>query len=458
MATSAIDKNPKKVNKMKAMRAKAPTTGGVRTPRHCCLFCNGNGYTDREEDEQREIFELLKDIGNLQNKNIELLKEIKKYESEEEKVKAMNLEMEEFLTQIPLGNLSVKNDRIVEITSVKADCDVKAVDPEKKKGEEKSFRKEKLKKMWLRKEENMRKELEQQRKVSNQSKILKKETVRLAVPKELWGHQTISWTPWALPLPPRPGCRRSTVAPRSKPKAVPRSSPSATRFSSKEPKAKSLPKPFSIPFQPQPFPTFAKKFRVKPPPKLPPSVHTVPAQCAPLSCNILPPDELNVNNVTREMFADTIENAVSADFAEHPYYDHEYDDQFDESDYNTFCVDIVASDHHHTDDDQSCYDSDDLGLDNASDAAYEEETAIADYEEIAADVYENHPYGNDLDVEEDYAVHEDHPYEDSNDAIDDGSTATDVAWEETPYYPTDDDQQDTYEDQQDIAWEDSPYY
>ena len=74
----------------------------------------------------------------------------------------------------------------------------------------------------------------------------------------------------------------------------------------------------------------------------------------------------------------------------------------------TFSAALVASDHHHVDDDQSCYDSD-------------------DYEETAADVYEYHPYGNDLDVEEDNANYEDHPYKDSKYAID-----CDVAWEETP--------------------------
>ena len=42
---------------MQATQAKAPTTGGVC---HCCLFCNGKGYTDKGEDEQREIFNLLK--------------------------------------------------------------------------------------------------------------------------------------------------------------------------------------------------------------------------------------------------------------------------------------------------------------------------------------------------------------------------------------------------------------
>ena len=218
MATSAIK------NLHNVIQAKAPTTGGVR---YCCLFCNGNGYTNKEEDEQREIFNLLNDIGNLWAENFELKQKINLFDNEEEKMKIMNLGMEAFFTKIPLGNASFENEQKVNTSSVtvEATADVKATDDmDKNREEDKLIKKDKLKGQWKKKEERMKKVIGQQQKLLKYSMNLKKEIACHAVPLNLRGHRTITWTPWALPLPPRP----SLTAPRPRPPAAPRSRPTAT--------------------------------------------------------------------------------------------------------------------------------------------------------------------------------------------------------------------------------------
>ena len=139
MATSAIK------NLHNVIQAKAPTTGGVH---YCCLFCNGNGYTNKEEDEQREIFNLLNDIGNLWAENFELKQKINLFDNEEKKMKIMNLGMEAFFTKIPLGNASFENEQKVNTSSVtvEATADVKATDDmDKNREEDKLIKKDKLK-------------------------------------------------------------------------------------------------------------------------------------------------------------------------------------------------------------------------------------------------------------------------------------------------------------------------
>ena len=98
MATSAITENLQIVNKKKATnaeRSKAPTTGGVR---YNCQFCNSKGYSDMNEDDQHEIFNLLYEMGDLRNENDKLMEKLKEMEREESKIKLMNIEMEAFLT------------------------------------------------------------------------------------------------------------------------------------------------------------------------------------------------------------------------------------------------------------------------------------------------------------------------------------------------------------------------
>ena len=154
------------------------------------------------------------------------------------KLKSMNVEMEEFLQTIPLGNI---------LPDVNEVCD----DEEKVPSSRKSFaevqideRKEEEHSVWK------EKEIEIQVQVIHQQKKLISDlmTKRPLVSKEFWGHRSRTW--------PRSNKRKSPL---------------------KSSQKTSSPKPFTIPFCPKPLHLLARKAYLKPPPKLPPlPTHSLP--------------------------------------------------------------------------------------------------------------------------------------------------------------------------------------
>ena len=111
MAAIAIS-NPKptEVNKLLA-HSKAPKTGGVRHP---CVFCDSRGYSTREKKEQHELLSLMSETEQLRQGNYRRDRKLRKLEDEMNKVSQMNLEMEEFLNNIPLGNILPEEVSVLE--------------------------------------------------------------------------------------------------------------------------------------------------------------------------------------------------------------------------------------------------------------------------------------------------------------------------------------------------------
>ena len=100
MAAIAIYKpNPTEERNL-TVRAKAPTTGGVRHP---CVFTESKGYSRTEKKDQLELLSLMIDNEELRHGNFRREKKLKSVEGEMVKIRQMNLEMEEFLQNIPLG-------------------------------------------------------------------------------------------------------------------------------------------------------------------------------------------------------------------------------------------------------------------------------------------------------------------------------------------------------------------
>ena len=100
MAAIAITQ-PTEDSKLLA-HAKAPKTGGVRHP---CIFCDSRGYSTIETKEQQELLSLMSETERLRQGNYRRERKLRKLEDEMKKVSQMNLEMEDFLTKIPLGNI-----------------------------------------------------------------------------------------------------------------------------------------------------------------------------------------------------------------------------------------------------------------------------------------------------------------------------------------------------------------
>ena len=82
------------------LRQLAPTTGGVRHP---CFFCESKGYNKIEENEQREIFDLMSEIKDLRQENCKCEEKRTKLNDEIKKVAKMNREMDDFFDNVVLG-------------------------------------------------------------------------------------------------------------------------------------------------------------------------------------------------------------------------------------------------------------------------------------------------------------------------------------------------------------------
>ena len=91
--------------------AKAPKTGGVRHP---CIFCDSRGYSTIEKKEQQELLSLMSETEQLRQGNYRRERKLRKLEDEMNKVSQMNLEMEEFLNKIPLGNILPEEVSVLE--------------------------------------------------------------------------------------------------------------------------------------------------------------------------------------------------------------------------------------------------------------------------------------------------------------------------------------------------------
>ena len=87
----------------KYFHAIAPETGGVRHP---CLFCDMKEYSTLSMQEQKELFALQEDIIEIWETNRDLAEKLKSMNDDETKMKKMNCEMEDFFSNIPVGNLT----------------------------------------------------------------------------------------------------------------------------------------------------------------------------------------------------------------------------------------------------------------------------------------------------------------------------------------------------------------
>ena len=191
MATTAITKLTPTDEKKIITRAKAPKTGGVRHP---CVFCNSKGYSTRSEHEQRELLALMSETEQLRQGNYRRERKLRVLDKEMEKIKLMNIEMDDFFKNIPLGKVIPDDQNVVNIKPSESSNSVR----------EASILEEI--KIWKEKEKKIESKLLEQKKLNHHSKRYQGHH---NVPREMWGHQTISWTPYARPLPPRPGCPRA---------------------------------------------------------------------------------------------------------------------------------------------------------------------------------------------------------------------------------------------------------
>jgi len=439
MAAIAIPNTEPTEMKNPVFRALAPKTGGVRHP---CIFCNSRGYSTIEKKEQQELLSLMSETERLRQENYRREKKLRKLDIEMKKVSQMNLEMEDFFTQLPLGK-----DLPIEV-------ELSVVDEEIPNTEAAGG------KVHFSLEE---KEMKLQFQVIHQQLKLITDVVtkRPLVSKNLWGHKSRTWP------------RSSKWKPHPKP---------STRS----------PKPFSIPFCPKPIHLLARKAYLKPPPKLPPlssySTRTpeLPMQCSSVECNKTVDDMQS-----RELFADALERAVNSGHADHPYYDHDAVDQGVDDLVTPWADHPYYDDLTYTDDkgdedlatpwaDHPYYDHDDLEI---SGAGQGDELDVPGNDDSLDDVpemqeepaWEDHPFYDHLDEGEDTNesdAHDEDQEADCPDATSDDATE-EVPWEEHPYYDegetnhestasdesiawSDHSSYNTEEDE--VAWEDSPFY
>ena len=388
MAAIAITKP---TESKKIMRADAPVKGGVRHP---CLFCDLKEYSTLSKQEQKELFALQEDIIEIWETNHVLANKLKSMNDDENKIKKMNNEIQVFLNQIPLGNLTATiSTQTDQVSETAVDNNNVEVTDEKK--------------VWTEKEIKLQnKVIEQQKKLISDLK-----SNQPVVPKELWGHQSRTWP------------RRS----RNK-------NPPSHRSSIKSSKS------FSIPFCPKPLHLMVRKAYLKSPQKSPPKLppvhyHTEQPTARLPKCGSLTCDD-DLNTVVREMFADALERAVNSNeetasdvpgdsWADHPYYDdpdHE-EDQQDEAVPDETCEGEAWEDHPYYDD----LGSPETDHGDELDSPAHDEDQGSDLPEEAA-----------TDDQQDEVAWEDHPFydtpeEEASQAESDDSEE-DVAWEDSPYY------------------------
>jgi len=383
-----------------------------------CVRCEGSGYTSYPVQEQLEmIWKLQNDYENIYFENIEMTT----------KLEYMNVEMEEFLQNIPLGNILPHVEEVCDDKISSSSENLAEVQMNRRKEEEKTVWKEK--------------ERELQCQVIHQQKKLISDlmTRRPLVTKEFWGHTSKRW-----------------------PKSSKKKSPSKAAQ-----KASRSPKPFSIPFCPKPLHLLARKAYLKPPPKLPPLAtfsnappatnSRLPLKCSSLECENNPSDVQAM-----KLFADAVERAINTEENAHPYYDG--------LDQGNDVQGTPWADHPFYDDQGvSGTDQDD---------------------DVHGSPWANHPYYDDLEIseavqdDEDSLGHEESPDDASDasnedkaedqgpdsqddDASDDDATE-EVPWEEHPYYDTPDEgdasdgsiawQDYSTEEEDEVAFEDSPFY
>ena len=101
MAAIAITKL-KPTETKKIICVNAPETG----VRHPCLFCDMKEYSTLSMQEQKELFALQEDIIEIWETNRELAEKLKSMNDDETKMKKMNCEMEDFFSNITVGNLT----------------------------------------------------------------------------------------------------------------------------------------------------------------------------------------------------------------------------------------------------------------------------------------------------------------------------------------------------------------
>ena len=460
---------------MAANAIKPPKTGGVRHP---CLFCDSRGYSARENKEQRELLDLMSETDFLRQGNYRRERKLRKLEDEMKKVAKMNIEMEDFFTNIP--HVPVAKEQSTQTEDV----------------EEQKLTK--LKKIWRRKERDLAKDLKYQRIKVNENSTPEKQS--RTIPAEMWGHQTRRWSKGQPTL-------RSVPAP---PVLTFPSNKSWHKFSKQN-----TSKSYSIPFRPKPLHLMVRKAYLKPPPKLPPSAksrvaHSFQPTVRLTKCGatVMQGVDDQVNIKAREMFADALERAINSEqtasdmvdesWAKHPYYDdldtmtdrdvaerNEYEEKpaLDGETAETVS-DVEESWAEHP-----YYDNLDTETDRDVDERneYEEKPGLdGETAETVSDVEESwaeHPYYDDLDIsvtvhdvdamqesngnfpseEEDETVRDEEMQE--SDAHHDEEVPADELWEDHPHHDPDElaesDHDDTAcqdSDEEEVAWEDSPYY
>ena len=204
-------------------RQSAPTNGGVRI---LCGFCNGNGYTDKLQEEQEKLFMLTKDIDMICQENRKLKEKLRATDDEKlelkkklgtvnDDIKKMNAYAEQFLSAIPLGTTHLKD---VGVNTTVAAQDMKE---------------------WLLKEAEM-------------TRLLAKQRLRLSghhsVPMEMWGHSTRAWS-------------------KKKAKTFHSNSKSSKQKSSRSPPQPKQTRSYSLPFRPKPLHLLVRKAYLKPVPQ-----------------------------------------------------------------------------------------------------------------------------------------------------------------------------------------------
>ena len=348
-----------------------------------CVRCDGAGYTSLLVQEQLDmIWKLQYDYEKIYLENSEMTV----------KLRSMNEEMEEFLQNIPLGNILPEEEKVcdVEESLSKTYAEVKI-----------DVRKEDQHSTWKKKEGEMQlQEIQQQKKVI--SDLL---SIHHRVPEMLWGHKSRSWPRSSKRKPPSRSSQKS-------------SKPTSSQTSSR---------PFSIPFCPKPLHLLARRAYLKPPPKLPPlsthftsNAHPATSSTLSLKCSSLECDDNG--DWAMEMFANALERAINTEEAAHPYYDgseedehetpwadHPYYDDLEISETGQGDDELVRSqdttDHEDPKDDvdseatqelpafedHPCYDTPDVGEDHHAESVSqgEDDASNNTHEELAC---ENHPY------------------------------------------------------------------
>jgi len=406
MAATAIHQ-PKPTEEVKVV------TAATKTEHYKCVRCEGSGYTRYLVKEQLDmIWKLQYDYEKIYLENHEMTV----------KLRSMNEEMEEFLHNIPLGNILPGDEKA---------CDVEDKSLPDSHAEVKfEERKEDKHATWKLKEMKIQFQVIQQQKklISDLMKIHPR------VPKVLWGHHSRTW-----------------------PRSSRRKPPSRSSQKTSKPTSSQKSRGFSIPFCPKPLHLLARKAYLKPPPKLPPlstpftsnadqaTTSTLPIKCSSLEC-----DENANGGWAMELFADALERAINSEEAAHPYYDGL--DQDDDDPVTPW------ADHPYYDD---------LGV------------SVADQDDDHVSPWADHPFYDDLEISEavqgdeelDSPGHEESP---GDGVASDDDATEEVAWEEHPYYNTPDegetntesaasDAGDAWQDystekEDEVPWEDSPYY